>query len=397
MHMDPMMPHAVGAILLILLTGLLLKLARQPHVIAYLIAGILIGPWGLELVTDAEVISRLGAIGVVLLLFFVGMETDAKKLVANWKLAIFGTLFQIGLSVFCVWLLGLWYEWSLSRTLLIGFVISLSSTAVVIKLLQDSGILSSRVGQGVLGVLLAQDLAIIPMLIILGLLGSGGVDSFHLLKQGIGAVVAAALFGFIVSREQVHLPLSRWLKEDRELQLFAALSVCFGLALITAWLDLSTALGAFIGGMLIGAAKETQWVHHTLESFKVLFVALFFVSVGLMLDINFLAEHWIQACVLAIAALLTNTFINALILKFAKFNWRDSLYAGALLSQIGEFSFVLAAVGLQAAIINDYGYQLALCVISLSLLVSPMWITAGKHLLEWKDDSLTDSKITKRP
>jgi CPA2 family monovalent cation:H+ antiporter-2 len=387
-------PHAVGAILLILVTGLLLKLARQPHVIAYLIAGVLIGPWGAGLVTDSDVISRLGAIGVVLLLFFVGMETDAKKLVANWKLAIFGTLFQIGLSVLCVWLLGLWYEWSLSRTLLIGFVISLSSTAVVIKLLQDSGILSSKVGQGVLGVLLAQDLAIIPMLIILGLLGSGEVDGLHLLKQGIGAVITAVLFGFIVSREQVHLPLSRWLKEDRELQLFAALTVCFGLALITAWLELSTALGAFIGGMLIGAARETQWVHHTLESFKVLFVALFFVSVGLMLDLNFLADHWVQACVLTVAALLTNTFINALILKFAKFNWRDSLYAGALLSQIGEFSFVLAAVGLQAAIINDYGYQLALCVISLSLLVSPMWITAGKHLLKWKDDSLADSQIT---
>jgi len=382
MHMDPIMPHAVGATLLILLTGLLLKLARQPHVIAYLIAGVLIGPWGAGLVTDSDVISRLGAIGVVLLLFFVGMETDAKKLVANWKLAIFGTLFQIGLSVLCVWLLGLWYEWSLSRTLLIGFVISLSSTAVVIKLLQDSGILSSKVGQGVLGVLLAQDLAIIPMLIILGLLGSGEVDGLHLLKQGIGAVIAAALFGFIVSREQVHLPLSHWLKEDRELQLFAALTVCFGLALITA------------GGMLIGAARETQWVHHTLESFKMLFVALFFVSVGLMLDLNFLAGHWVQVCVLTVAALLTNTFINALILKFAKFNWRDSLYAGALLSQIGEFSFVLAAVGLQAAIINDYGYQLALCVISLSLLVSPMWITAGKHLLIWKDDSLVDSQIT---
>ena len=391
MHMDPMMPHAVGAVLLILLTGLLLKLVRQPHVIAYLIAGILIGPWGLALITDTDVISRLGAIGVVLLLFFVGMETDAKKLVANWKLAVFGTLIQIVLSVFCVWLLGLWFEWGLARTLLIGFVISLSSTAVVIKLLQDSGILSSKVGQGVLGVLLAQDLAIIPMLIILGLLGSDEVDSIHLAKQGIGAVAAAALFGFIISREQVHLPLSRWLKEDRELQLFAALSVCFGLALITAWLDLSTALGAFLGGMLIGAARETQWVHHTLESFKVLFVALFFVSVGLMLDIHFLADHWVQASVLTIAALLTNTFINAFILKVANFNWRDSLYAGVLLSQIGEFSFVLAAVGLQAAIINEYGYQLALCVISLSLLLSPLWITTGKHLLKWEDDSVVDS------
>jgi len=384
--MDPAMPQAVGAMLLILLTGIIIKLMKQPHVVAYLIAGIFIGPWGIGLVTDADLIGRLGALGVVLLLFFVGMETDASKLVANWKLSIFGTAFQIGLSLLCVWVLGLFYDWTLARTILIGFVISLSSTAVVIKLLHDSGILSSKVGQGVLGVLLAQDLAIIPMLIVLGLLASGEVDSMHLLKQGVGALLAAGLFVLIISRKHVNLPLSRWLKEDRELQLFAALGICFGLALITAWFDLSTALGAFIAGMLIGAAKETQWVHHTLESFKVLFVAIFFVSVGMLLDIKFLFSHLLLVCFLVAIALITNTFINAIILKVAKYNWRDSLYAGILLSQIGEFSFVLSAVGWQAGIINDYGYQLALCVISLSLLVSPLWISIGRKLLKWKGD-----------
>ena len=390
------MPHIVGAMLLTLLTGLLLKLVRQPHVIGYLIAGILIGPWVLGLISDIDVITRLGAIGVVLLLFFVGMETDAHKLIANWRLAVLGALLQTGLSVLCVWLLGLLYDWHFSRILLIGFVISLSSTAVVVKLLQDSGILASKVGQGVLGLLLAQDLAIVPMLIILGLFDSAEADGMHLLKQGAGAVAAAAIVAFIVNRKQVYLPFARWLKQDREMQLFAALSICFGLSLLTAWLDLSTALGAFIGGMLIGAARETQWVHHRLESFKVLFVALFFVSIGLLLDLRFLADHWLQASMLTIAALLTNTFINAFILKAAKFNWRDSLYAGLLLSQIGEFSFVLAAVGLQAAIISEYGYQLALCVISLSLLVSPLWISIGRSVLRWKDNSMADTNSIDR-
>lgn len=194
-------------------------------------------------------INRIGAIGVVLLLFFVGMETDAKKLIAGWKLAVLGTVFQIGLSVACVWAMGVWFDWSLSRVLLIGFVISLSSTAVVIKLLQDSQILDSKVGQGVLGVLLAQDLAIIPMLIALGALGAGEVDNAHLIKQAIGAIAAALLFAFIVSSKQVHLPLARWLKNDREMQVFTALGICFGLSFITAWFDLSTALGAFLAGM----------------------------------------------------------------------------------------------------------------------------------------------------
>jgi len=385
--MDPFLPQAVGAIFFILLLGFILKFFRQPHVVAYLIAGIVIGPWGFGLVTDIESISRLGTAGVVLLLFFVGMETDIHKLVKNWKLIIFGTLMQILLSVGCVWLLGLWFDWSLARIVLIGFVISLSSTAIVIKLLQDNGMLSSSLGQSALGILLAQDLAIIPMLIIIGLLGAGNIDNVQLVKQGVGTIFAIVLFGFIITRKQVHLPLSKWLKDDRELQLFAALGICFGLATLTAWFELSTALGAFIAGMLVGAAKETLWVHRTLDSFKVLFVALFFVSVGMLLDVSFLISHWQQTAILVMAALVTNIFINAIILKLSKFSWKESLYAGVLLSQIGEFSFVLAAVGYQANIINEYGYQLALCVISLSLLTSPVWIGMSKKWLKFNHNS----------
>lgn len=383
MHMDPFLPQAVGAIFFILLLGFILKFFRQPHVVAYLIAGIFIGPWGFGLVTDIDSISRLGTAGVVLLLFFVGMETDIHKLVENWKLIIFGTLMQILLSVGCVWLLGLWFDWSLARIVLIGFVISLSSTAIVIKLLQDNGMLSSSLGQSALGILLAQDLAIIPMLIIIGLLGAGNIDNVQLVKQGAGTILTVALFGFIISRKQVHLPLSKWLKDDRELQLFAALGICFGLAMLTAWFELSTALGAFVAGMLVGAAKETLWVHRTLDSFRVLFVALFFVSVGMLLDVSFLIAHWQQTAILVMAALITNIFINAFILKLSKYSWKESLYAGVLLSQIGEFSFVLAAVGHQASIINEYGYQLALCVISLSLLTSPVWIGMSKKWLKF--------------
>jgi monovalent cation:H+ antiporter-2, CPA2 family len=391
MHMDPFLPQAVGAIFFILLLGFTLKFFRQPHVVAYLIAGIVIGPWGVALVTDSDSISRLGTAGVVLLLFFVGMETDINKLVKNWKLIIFGTLMQIILSVGCVWLLGLWFDWNLARIILIGFVISLSSTAIVIKLLQDNGMLSSSLGQSALGILLAQDLAIIPMLIIIGLLGAGNVDNVQLVKQGTGTLLAIALFSFIITRKQVHLPLSKWLKDDRELQLFAALGICFGLAMLTAWFELSTALGAFMAGMLVGAAKETLWVHRTLDSFRVLFVALFFVSVGMLLDVGFLFEHWQQTALLVLAALITNTFINAVILKLSKYSWKESLYAGVLLSQIGEFSFVLAAVGFQASIINDYGYQLALCVISLSLLTSPVWIGISKKWLNIDQQSVNTS------
>jgi len=385
MHLDPFMPQMVSIIFIVLALGFVLKLINQPHVIGYLIVGVVIGPWGMGLVNDTENISRLGAAGVVFLLFFVGMETDAKKLVENWKLAIFGTLLQIMLSVGFVWMLGLFFQWRIERVILIGFVISLSSTAIVIKLLQDSNTLNSKIGQGALGILLAQDLAIIPMLIIIGLYQTETVASANIGRQLVGAIVSAALLGFIIVKKVVHIPLSKWLKNDHELQIFAALGICFGLSMLTAWVELSTALGAFLGGMLIGAAKETSWVHHNLNPLKILFVALFFISIGMMLDVGFLITNWLQVILLVFAALITNTFINAGILKISDFSWKESIFTGALLSQIGEFSFVLAAVGKQANIINQYGYQLAICVISLSLLMSPIWIEFCKKMIGYNN------------
>lgn len=381
MHLDPVMPQVVAAILAILAIGLLLRGIRQPHVVAYLLAGLVLGPHGLGVVMDQETLSRFGAFGVVLLLFFVGMEVSPRRLVANWKVAVIGTFLQILISIGCVWLLSLWLDWSWSKIVLIGFVISLSSTAVVFKLLQDWKALETKVGQDVLAILLAQDLMVIPMLITIGLMSTDRPDMSGIALQVAGGVVMLALLVFLAAKETVHLPLSRLLQNDHEMQIFAALAICFGFALVTAVLGLSTALGAFAAGMLIGVARETQWVHHRLESFRVVFIALFFVSIGMLVDLDFLRVYWRQTAVLVIAVLFTNMFINAGILRLLGDNWRNSLFAGALLSQIGEFSFVLAAVGAQANIIAEAGYQLAVAVISISLLFSPVWISLIRILL----------------
>jgi len=381
MHLDPIMPYLVSAILMILLLGLVLRSVRQPYVIGYLIAGIIIGPHGIALVEDEVLLSRLGAIGVVLLLFFIGMEVSPKKLIDNWKVAVLGTLLQIVISVGCVWPLGVWLEWPIERIVLIGFVISLSSTAVVLKLLEDWKELDTRVGQNVLVITLAQDLAVIPMLIILSMMGGDQSAAGNIWLQLSGAAVIAIIVGYIAVKETIHLPLSRLLANDHELQIFAALSICLGLSLITGLAGLSTALGAFVAGMLVGAAKETRWIHHSLESFRVIFVALFFVSIGMLVDISFIQTHWAQVTALVLLVIITNTFINGAILRVLGENWRDSLYAGTLLSQIGEFSFVLAAVGIQAQIITNYGYQMTVAVISISLLISPLWIMVIKGIL----------------
>jgi len=382
MHLDPVMPYLVGAIFAVLVLGLVLRSLRQPYVTGYLIAGILLGPHGIALINDEVLLGRLGAIGVVLLLFFIGMEISPRKLIGNWKVAVLGTLLQIIISVGCVWPLGMLLDWPVERIVLIGFVISLSSTAVVLKLLQDWKEFDTNVGQNVLSILLAQDLAVIPMLIILSTMGNSHDSTSNIWLQLLGAGVIALVVGYIAMKDNIHLPLSKLLGDDQEMHVFAALSICLGLSFLTGLAGLSTALGAFVAGMVIGAAKETRWVHHSLESFRVVFVALFFVSIGMLMDLTFIKDHWLQVGALVMLVIITNTFINGTILRLLGNNWRDSLYAGTLLSQIGEFSFILAAVGIQAHIISDYGYQLTIAVISISLLISPPWIMALKLILK---------------
>jgi CPA2 family monovalent cation:H+ antiporter-2 len=381
MHLDPAMASIVGALFLILAVGLVLRFLNQPHVLAYLVAGVLIGPSVTGLFTDSQALMRFGAVGVVMLLFFIGMEVSPRRLAANWKVSVIGTLLQILVSVGCVWLVGKWLDWPLGRVLVLGFVISLSSTAVILKILGDWKELDTPVGQDALGILLVQDFAVVPMLIILDHVGGAGGEQRNFLLQAGGGVAILAFLAYLSVREEIRLPILKWLKRDEELQLFGALSICFGIALLTGWMGLSTALGSFVAGMIIGAARETRWVHHSLEPFRVILVAIFFVSIGMMLDLNFVREHLGLILLLVLLILVVNTFINAGILRLLGDPWKESLYVGAMLAQIGEFSFVLAAVGINSHAISEYGYQLVISTIAVSLLFSPAWIMLMRRML----------------
>jgi len=389
MHLDPSLPTLVAIITVVLLIGLTLQLIRQPQVIGYLLAGVAIGPFGFALLTDIEFASRLGAFGVVLLLFFVGMEVAPRQLLSVWRVAVVGTLVQVTLSVAMVLPLGLWLDWPLQRVVLLGFVTSLSSTAVIIKLLRDSGEINHKEGQDVLGILLVQDLVIIPMLIIIGLIGGQTLSWSELGVQIAAAIAIVAILVWALSRKTLHIPFAHLVKGNHELQVFAALLICLGLSLLTGMAHLSTALGAFAAGILVTAARETQWVHHALEPFRVIFVALFFVSVGLLVDVPFITSHSIQLALLLIVVLVGNTLLNGLILRFLGYPWREGFYAGAMLAQIGEFSFVLAAVGLSSGIIHEVAYQYTIAVIALSLVVSPLWILAVRRILKVTHLSVT--------
>jgi CPA2 family monovalent cation:H+ antiporter-2 len=199
--------------------------------------------------------------------------------------------------------------------------------------------------------------------------------------QLVGAAGLIGLVVWITVRPDIRLPFRGIILGDPEFQVLAALLICFGLALLSGLLNLSTALGAFVAGLVIRATREAEWAEGSLESFRVVFMALFFASVGMLVDPDFILQYWWQILVLVLDLIVANTAINALVMRLLGRSWRDSFYAGALLSQIGEFSFVLAAIGFQAGVITDFGYQMTIAIVAISLLVSPGWILLVKRVL----------------
>ncbi|MDA3891949.1 MAG: cation:proton antiporter [Salinivirgaceae bacterium] len=364
----------------IMLLGFLLKKIKQPLIIAYILAGVLVGPSGFGLINDLDLIEILGELGLILLLFFIGMEISLPNLVKMWKTALFGVLFQVMASIFIVWIIGYFFSWGITRIIVLGFILSLSSSAVIIKLLKEKNELNSTIGQNVLSILLMQDMVIVPMLLITEFLGGEKPTMGTLALQIVGAIAIVALFIYIVKKKSIRFPFANRIKNDHEAQVFVAILFCFGFAILTGFLGLSAALGAFFAGILVHATDSIEWIHDSLRSFQIIFVSMFFVSIGMLIDLNFLMQNYIVVLLLLISVYITNHFINTLILHFFCRDWRNSFYGGAMLAQVGELGFIILASAYYYGSITSYTYQLVILTISLTLLISPFWIQLAKWL-----------------
>ncbi|MFA6462350.1 MAG: cation:proton antiporter [Candidatus Woesearchaeota archaeon] len=378
-NIEQVIPNFLIITFVILLVSLILRIFKQPYVVGYILAGTILGLLGI--ISDKSQLSFLGELGILLLMFFVGMEISLPKLISKWKVAILGPIFQVILSVGSMYLFGHFLNWSLEKSILIGFIITLSSTAVIIKILEDRNELKTKVGQSVLGILIVQDIAAVPMMIIIGSLGGTGINFTDLIIKIIGAVIVISLL-YLILTKRITIPLPKKLVESRELQVFTALIICFGLASLTSFFGLSAALGAFFAGMIVASYRATEWAHDALHPLKVIFVALFFLYIGIMIDLNFIKENILTISMIVLFVFIINTLINSLILKLLGARIRESIYAGSLLAQIGEFSFLVGAIGLSSGIIKTQEYNLIISVISLTLLLSPIWINVVKKVMK---------------
>ncbi|MEQ8904858.1 cation:proton antiporter [Ekhidna sp.] len=367
--------------LVIVILGLILRRFNQPYIIAYILSGVILGPHGLAIVTDIGIAQNLGDIGLIILMFFIGMEISLPDFLKRWKVAFFGTGMQVVFSVILMYVLGSFLGWTMNRMVLLGFIISISSSAVVIKLLQDRSDTSDKTSQNVISILLTQDILIVPMMILLTLMGGETLDYEQITLQVIGGCLIIAAMIFLIKKQKIKFPFENILKEDHELQIFAGLIACFGIALVTSLFELSASLGALVSGILINASDANKWLHDSLHSFRVILISIFFISVGMLIDLAFLQEHLLAVSLLVLIVYLSNHGINTVSLRLLGNTWRESMLGGSFLAQIGEFSFVLATLGLQQNIITIYGYQITIIVIAITIFISPFWVMLTQKAL----------------
>ncbi len=366
--------------ILAVVIGYVLKRLQQPYLIGYIIIGICLGQYGFDVFRNEEQIQFLGEIGIILLFFFIGMEISLPAFVKQWRVAIVGTLMQIIVSVAVMLLIGYYADWTFARSVVLGFVIALSSSAVVIKLLEEKNLLDAKVGKDVLSILLTQDIAIAPILIITTLLGGQSQSTPEITLQILGAAIIVAIFLFLYKKEEIEFSWLDSLEKDHEMQVFMAIVFCAAGALLMGVLGLSPALGAFVGGIVVHAARETDWIHVNLHPFRIIFVAVFFISVGAQIDLVFLKENIQIILGLMLLVFILNQIVNASVLRVFGSRWKEAIIGGALLAQIGEMSFLVCFTAYNSKIITEFGYNIGICLISLTLLCSPLWIVTMEKI-----------------
>jgi len=365
-----------------LIGGMIAHRLKLPVIVGYLLVGVAIGPYGLHLVHDVGDVETLATIGVVLLMFTLGMEFSLKTLRQIGRVATLGGAAQIIATTALGFGVGWLLHWSVKESLLFGLFISMSSTIIVLKTLIERGELGSTHGRVMAGILLVQDLSVVIIMLILPSLGDdGGVFTkawgWDFLKA-LSFLAAIFVLGFWV------LPwFMRRVTEGRSRELFVLTVVClvFGAAFGAYYVGLSVALGAFLAGLLVSEAEYAHQARADIGPLRDIFAILFFVSLGMLADPSFMMANPAEVGAV-VAAIVVGKFIIVSVIVWAfGYSGKTTLFAGSGLFQIGEFSFVIAAVALGMGIISNHLYSLTLAAAGITMLLTPfgMGLVSGLY------------------
>ena len=353
---------------------------KIPTIVGLLLTGLLCGPSALGVVANHEAVDIMAEVGVALLLFTIGMELSTKELIRMRRTLFLGGGGQVFLTVIAVTLC-LFIIVGMQKAIVFGCLVALSSTAIVLSIFQQKAQTESPQGRACLAVLIFQDLVIVPMMLLFPLLvGDTKLDMISSLisvATDLGVIVAIILFGkFILPR----LMLSVVRTKSRELMLMTTLGLCFTIAILTASIGLSLSLGAFLAGLLLAESEYSLNVMENVLPFKDVFTSIFFISVGMLLDLNFFYAHVFSISAIASFIVVIKIAIIIPVICLAGLSLRTAIITAFSLAQVGEFSFVLARSAMDLNLMDNAGYQTFLAASIMTMTLTPVFMAYAPHI-----------------
>lgn len=382
--MHDLLQDMVVIFALSLVVILLLRRVRVPSTLAFLTSGIVAGPHGLGLVKNIESIERFAEVGVIFLLFTIGIEISLKTLFRTRRIVFLGGALQLVLTLLATAGILMVFDWSPGKAIFGGFLTALSSTAIVLKMLQEQAELNQTHGRTSMGILIFQDMAVIPIMLLIPLFsGNSEVIMFDV----TGFLIRIAIITVIL------IMLTKWvvpwllhtvaLLKRRDLFLLTILFLAFAVAWMTSGLGISLALGAFFAGLVI---SESDYHHHAFGDilpFRDIFLSFFFVSVGMLFDPAFAKEHLVLIGLLTLIIIAGKTILTTLAVFLTGYSLLSGILTGLFLSQVGEFSFVMARIGFTQKLLDAFHFQLFIAVAVITMSVTPFFIASSKRITNW--------------
>ncbi|MBL9174215.1 MAG: cation:proton antiporter [Verrucomicrobiales bacterium] len=369
---------------------------RQPVVLGYIIAGVIIGPHTppFPLIHDEDTIKTLSELGVILLMFSLGLEFSLKKLQRVGGTAFIAAFLEILVMAWVGYEIGRLFGWNTMDSLFLGAMLSISSTTIIVKALAELGKSRDSFAQLIFGILIIEDILAIAMIALLsGIAMTGSLhvgDVVHTLGRLSIFLVASLVVGLLaVPRLLTYITRFR----SNEMLLVTVLGLCFGFSLLAVKLGYSVALGAFIIGAVIAESREIHRVEHLIEPVRDMFSAIFFVAIGMLIEPRMLAEYWLPILVITVAVVVG----KILSCSFGTFvggnDLRSSLRVGMGLAQIGEFSFIIASLGLTLNVTSRFLYPIAVAVSALTTLLTPYLIRSADGMVTRFDRHAPESVV----
>jgi monovalent cation:H+ antiporter-2, CPA2 family len=395
MHTPPLFADLLIILLVSVPVAFLCLRLKLPLLVGLMLTGILIGPYGLGLIEELEAIEILAEIGVILLLFTIGIEFSIRRLAQIRNLVLIGGGLQVGLTIAATAGISVLFGRTLNQSIFFGFLVALSSTAIVLKSYAERNEIDAPHGRAGVGILLFQDISIVLMMLFVPILGGKDAVSIGSIAQTLGlslialvVIVAAAWFLVPLILKQVVMLRSP------EVLLLTAVLLSLGMAWVTSQFGLSLALGAFIAGIVLSESEYSMQVNADILPFRDVFNSIFFVSIGLLLSLEALIGNVLSVLAVVVLLMAGKALIVWTVVRLLKFPQRISAMTALGLAQIGEFSFVLAKAGRGVDLLPEDDYQIFLAATIISMIATPFLISAAPSFGLFVQKFFKDGKTT---